>query len=149
MMPTQPGYGMTGSVRAVTGGVRAMLRVEGAVILIAALALYADTARSWWFFAALLLTPDLALLAYLGGPRVGAVAYNAVHSYLGPIVLAVATRGDGVGYAIALIWGAHCGMDRAAGYGLKYASAFGHTHLGQIGRASPAPRDHPEGLDTT
>jgi Domain of unknown function (DUF4260) len=138
-----------GSVRAVTGGVRFLLRVEGAVILIAALVLYADTARTWWIFAAFLLTPDLVLLAYLGGPRVGAVAYNAVHSYLGPIVLAVATRGDGVGYAIALIWGAHCGMDRAAGYGLKYASAFGHTHLGKVGRASPAPREHPEGHGTT
>jgi hypothetical protein len=35
---------------------------------------------------------------------------------------------------IALIWLAHVGVDRALGYGLKYASAFGDTHLGRIGR---------------
>ena len=29
---------------------------------------------------------------------------------------------------------AHAGMDRLAGYGLKYPTAFGDTHLGWIGR---------------
>lgn len=33
-----------------------------------------------------------------------------------------------------LAWVAHIGLDRMLGYGLKYASAFGHTHLGRIGR---------------
>lgn len=37
--------------------------------------------------------------------------------------------------ALALIWVAHIGFDRALGYGLKYASGFGDTHLGRIGRA--------------
>jgi Domain of unknown function (DUF4260) len=36
--------------------------------------------------------------------------------------------------AIALIWLAHIGMDRIAGYGLKYAGDFTDTHLGRIGR---------------
>ncbi|HJU52615.1 MAG TPA: DUF4260 family protein, partial [Acidimicrobiia bacterium] len=31
-------------------------------------------------------------------------------------------------------WLAHIGLDRFLGYGLKYADAFGHTHLGEIGR---------------
>jgi hypothetical protein len=34
----------------------------------------------------------------------------------------------------ALIWIAHIGLDRAVGYGLKYGSGFGHTHLGLMGR---------------
>ena len=33
---------------------------------------------------------------------------------------------------------AHTGMDRLAGYGLKYSTAFTDTHLGRIGRR-PAP----------
>lgn len=38
--------------------------------------------------------------------------------------------------SVALIAVAHIGFDRALGYGLKYSSAFTHTHLGRIG----APR---------
>jgi hypothetical protein len=33
---------------------------------------------------------------------------------------------------------AHVGMDRAVGYGLKYPTAFGRTHLGVVGR-KPGP----------
>jgi len=35
-----------------------------------------------------------------------------------------------------MIWLAHIGFDRALGYGLKYASGFGFTHLGRIGKPS-------------
>ncbi len=38
--------------------------------------------------------------------------------------------------SISLIWLAHIGIDRALGYGLKYADGFGFTHLGRIGKAS-------------
>ena len=30
-----------------------------------------------------------------------------------------------------LIWIAHIGFDRALGYGLKYPTGFGDTHLGR------------------
>jgi Domain of unknown function (DUF4260) len=33
-----------------------------------------------------------------------------------------------------VIWLAHCGIDRALGYGLKYQAGFGFTHLGRVGR---------------
>ena len=36
--------------------------------------------------------------------------------------------------AVALIWVAHIGLDRALGYGLKYPSASGDTHPGRVGR---------------
>jgi hypothetical protein len=120
------------------GGIRAVLRLEGLIVLVGALVLYAETAHSWWTFAALLLVPDAALLGYLAGPRIGALAYNVLHSYVGPLALALVTRGEGIGFVLALVWIAHCGMDRAFGFGLKYASAFGHTHLGPIGRSSTA-----------
>jgi len=35
--------------------------------------------------------------------------------------------------AISLIWGAHIGIDRAVGYGLRYPASFENTHLGAVG----------------
>lgn len=128
---------MTDRSGATAGTVRLLLRAEGLVVLALAITLYAESALSWWWFAGLLLVPDVSMLGYLAGPRVGAVAYNAAHSYIGPIMLALASRGAGEGFAVSLVWAAHCGMDRAAGFGLKYATAFGDTHLGRIGRTSP------------
>ena len=40
--------------------------------------------------------------------------------------------------SIAMIWMAHIGIDRALGYGLKYTSGFGFTHLGRIGKDAAA-----------
>ena len=123
---------------AVTGTPRVLLRLEGACLLIIAIVLYSRLAESWWLFAILFLAPDLSFLGYLAGPRLGAIAYNLLHTITSPILLALA--GLFVPYepavAVALIWLAHCGFDRALGYGLKYEAGFGFTHLGRIGRAA-------------
>jgi len=118
------------------GGVRLLLRLEGAAVFAAALALYAHGGFSWLLFAALFLAPDLTMLAYLAGPRAGAAAYNAAHVYMLPLALLVVgfSAGAPAAMAGALIWIAHIGFDRALGYGLKYATGFGDTHLGRIGR---------------
>ena len=42
---------------------------------------------SWGLFAVVFFTPDLSLIAYLFGPRKGAVVYNALHVEIGPILL--------------------------------------------------------------
>ena len=122
----------------VEGRVRTLLRLEGLALLTMALALYAQTGASWTLFAILFLAPDLSFAFYLFGARAGAAAYNAAHSTIGPILLALASRagtGQTAGLLpLALIWFAHVGFDRALGYGLKYASAFSDTHLGRIGR---------------
>ena len=122
--------------RGATGAVALLLRLEGLAALAAAAAAYAYVGGSWALFALLLLAPDLAMLGYRFGPAVGAAAYNAVHTdvapaALGALGLALAAP---LLQALALIWIAHIGMDRALGYGLKYATGFGDTHLGRIGR---------------
>jgi Domain of unknown function (DUF4260) len=123
---------------AVAGTPRVLLRIEGACIFAIAIVLYSRLDETWWLFAILFLAPDLSFLAYLAGARIGAVAYNLMHTLTGPILLALA--GLLVPYepatAVALIWLAHCGIDRALGYGLKYEAGFGFTHLGRIGRAA-------------
>jgi hypothetical protein len=122
----------------VTGGPLTILRLEGAAVLALAAAAYGHSGAGWGLFAACFLVPDLAFLGYLAGPRVGAAAYNATHSYVGAALLGALGVGLGAPLAssLALVWAAHVGFDRMLGYGLKYASAFGHTHLGRIGKGA-------------
>ena len=117
-----------------TGGVRQLLRLEGLGVLALALLLYTQLGLGWGLFAATFLLPDLALLAFLAGARVGALTYNTTHSYIGPLLAAAASHYTGLPLAVSLVWAAHVGFDRALGYGLKYAKGFGFTHLGRIGR---------------
>lgn len=131
----------TPSSSPVTGSVQKLLRVEAFGLLALAVALYVRTGGSALEFALLFLVPDLSLLGYLFGSKVGAVLYNAMHSTVGPIALGAASLFGLVPAAalpVALIWAAHIGFDRTLGYGLKYATAFGHTHLGVIGKAAKA-----------
>jgi hypothetical protein len=122
----------------VTGTPRLLLRFEGAAILCAALVGYEALGASWTLFGLLLLAPDVGMLGYLSGPRVGSWIYNALHTYVGPGALAAITLFGGPGdlWPLCLIWVAHIGMDRALGYGLKFASAFSQTHLGAMGRSA-------------
>jgi hypothetical protein len=111
--------------------VRALLRAEGAAVFILSLLLYLHSGASWWLFAALLLTPDLAMLPYLLNSRAGAAAYNLAHNYVLPLILAAVMLGSHGQRLLPylLIWTSHIGMDRMMGYGLKYPSGFKQTHL--------------------
>ena len=129
-----------GETGAVSGGVRTLLRLEGLTLFLGMVLLYAVWGGSWLVFALLFLAPDLSFLAYLAGPRAGALVYNAAHSYLAPVALMTAgfALSSPLPLSVAMIWLAHIGIDRALGYGLKYAAGFGFTHLGRIGRLGKA-----------
>lgn len=112
------------------------IRLEWVAVTVAAVAFYAMSGASWWLFALAILAPDLSMLGYLAGPRVGAIAYNALHILIVPVVLALAgyVFANSAATAVALIWIAHIALDRALGYGLKLSTGFQDTHLGRIGR---------------
>ncbi|WP_027054512.1 DUF4260 domain-containing protein [Mesorhizobium erdmanii] len=112
------------------------IRLEWAVVAVAAIVFYASTGVSWWLFGVLILAPDLSMFGYLGGPRIGALTYNALHILVVPVLLLIAgyLSGHAVAIAVALIWIAHIAIDRALGYGLKLSTGFQDTHLGRIGR---------------
>lgn len=118
---------------------RFLLRAEGLALLLLAGAAYARFGGEWSFFALSFLLPDLALLAYLAGPRAGAAVYNAAHSLVVPVaLLGLGLAADmSPAFDLALVWAAHIGLDRALGYGLKYSRGFAHTHLGQLGPVDP------------
>jgi hypothetical protein len=121
--------------------VQVFLRLEGLAAVALSAVFYARTGASWWLFAALWLTPDLSLLGYLGGPKLGARIYNAIHSYVTPATLAVTgllLKSPAL-LPYALIWMNHIGVDRLLGYGLKYPEGFRFTHLGKLsGRRAEA-----------
>ena len=122
---------------AVEGMPRLLLRLEGLGLALAAVYTYYRIGANWWLFACLILVPDVSLIAYFGGTRLGAIAYNTFHVTLAPLICAA------LGFllpsfdliSVALIWAAHIGADRALGLGLKYGAGFGFTHLGRIGGA--------------
>lgn len=120
----------------VAGGPRLVLRLEGAAALVAACLAYRALGGGWGWFALLFLAPDLSMLGYLAGPRVGAAAYNTAHSYLAAAAVAAlaAVLHQPLALLGACILAAHVGFDRLLGYGLKYGTHFHDTHLGRVGR---------------
>jgi hypothetical protein len=127
---TGPGAG----ARSWPTGPGALLRVEGGVLLATAALFYWVNGGSWVLFALLLLAPDVSMLGYLFGTKVGAATYNLAHTYALPAGLAVfgVIAGSPLAVSVALVWFAHIGMDRLVGYGLKYTSGFRDTHLDRV-----------------
>ena len=111
-----------------------LLRVEGGVLLATGALFYWVNGGSWVLFAVLILAPDVSMLGYLLGAKVGTAAYNLAHTYALPAGLAVfgVLAGSPLAVSVALVWLAHIGMDRMVGYGLKYASGFKDTHLDRV-----------------
>jgi len=113
-------------------------RVEGLLVFLAGLVVFwqLDSGLAWWAAVLWFFAPDLSFLGYLLGPKLGGVIYNLVHIYaFGLIALAI-----GIALAMPIVaglgalWLAHCGFDRALGYGLKSRESFSETHLGPIGK---------------
>ena len=111
-------------------------RLEGAILLIAGVGGFAASGWSWWWFAGLLLVPDLSMVGYLVRPSTGAAIYNLGHSLIGPFLCFTWYwfEGNSLALMVGSVWLAHIGIDRLFGYGLKFADAFTHTHLGEIGQ---------------
>ncbi|WP_226042857.1 DUF4260 domain-containing protein [Natrinema sp. DC36] len=116
---------------------QSLLRIEGLAALGIALGSYFTLDGPIWMLVVLALSPDLSMIGYLAGPRLGSLSYNIVHTYTLPLALgAFGFWADSrLALFIALIWAGHIGVDRAFGYGLKFESGFTDTHLS----TQPAP----------
>jgi hypothetical protein len=113
-----------------------LIRLEEASMFLLSIVLIAPLPYAWYWWLVWILAPDLSMIAYLSGNRVGAFGYNLVHHKGVAILVYLAglyTLHPAVEYAGLILFGHSC-MDRAMGYGLKYASSFQDTHLGKIGR---------------
>ncbi len=104
----------------------------------------------WWWLIILFPLFDASMIGYLVNSHVGAITYNIIHSFIGPVLLTILyifTTGhtaadtsrpytaDSFLLFVVLVWLFHICVDRALGYGLKHKEGFHHTHLGKIGKA--------------
>lgn len=111
-----------------------LLRLEGLVVLTLSAIFYAVEGGNWWLYLLLFLSPDLSMLGYLAGNRIGALCYNLVHTYVLPLPLltvGLLTKHMLI-VQLTLIWLSHIGSDRVLAYGLKYPTAFKETHFNRI-----------------
>lgn len=113
-----------------------LLRIEELALAALAVFLFRGLGYAWWWMAVLILAPDVSMIGYAAGPRVGAFVYNLVHHKATAVAAYIA------GYfaeipalqLAGVVLLAHSSADRVLGYGLKYSDSFKHTHLGTIGR---------------
>jgi hypothetical protein len=113
-----------------------LLKLEELFLFGISLWLFSRLDYPWWLYALLFLAPDLSMLGYLGGPRVGAVVYNFVHHKalsIGIYAFGLALTNPVLQFAGLILFG-HSSLDRVLGYGLKYPDAFQNTHLGKVGK---------------
>lgn len=108
---------------------------ELAMLAISAYALYLFESP-WWCYLLMFLGPDISMIGYAAGNKVGAAAYNLFHHK--GVAMAVFAAGlvlNNMALQIAgIILFGHSSMDRMFGYGLKYEKGFKFTHLGVIGK---------------
>jgi hypothetical protein len=124
----------TATVTATTTITATVLRLEGAAVFAASLLAFQYLDGAWFWFVVLFLVPDLFMLGYFAGPRIGAFVYNVAHTYLFPAAIVgvwLVVREVEL-LQVAAIWTAHIGFDRLLGFGLKDATGFKHTHLHRV-----------------
>ena len=111
-------------------------RIEAMAVLLASIYFYNHLHFNFLLFILLLFSIDIFMLGYLIDNKVGAYTYNIGHSLIIPLIILVAgvVSGNRILVGFSLIWFAHIGLDRTLGYGLKFMTGFGNTHLGHIGK---------------
>lgn len=117
------------------------LQLEEILQFVAAICLFSYLEYEYWKFWAFILLPDLCMLGYLAGNKVGAVLYNIFHHK--GLALALLGLAYYLEFEFLIVPGiilyAHSCMDRVFGFGLKYFQGFNYTHLGIIGKNKKEP----------
>ncbi len=115
---------------------KSIIKIEEVAMFGCSIWLFAQLPYSWWWFWVLLLTPDISMIGYAAGNKVGAAMYNFFHHK--GVAIAVGLIGmymsNPMLQLVGIILFAHSSMDRIFGYGLKYYKGFKFTHLGEIGK---------------
>ena len=112
-----------------------ILKLEELMMFALGIYLFGLLEYEWWWFLILILAPDIGMIGYFFGNKVGAACYNFFH-HKGVAIL-IYLVGAYLSISLLLLIGvvlfSHSAMDRIFGYGLKYDKGFKYTHLGEIG----------------
>ena len=113
---------------------KSLLKIEEAALFGLSIYLFSLLGMRWWWYPLLLLVPDIGMIGYAFGNKVGAFTYNLTHHRaIGIVVLLIGWYFGSVWIEFAgIILFGHTSMDRMIGYGLKFGDSFHHTHLGWI-----------------
>ena len=111
------------------------LKLEEALLLILGIYFFNQLDYQWWWFLVLILVPDIGMIGYAFGNKIGAISYNIFHHrglavllYLLGMYFSWSTM-----QLAGIILFSHIALERFFGYGLKYSKGFRFTHLGEIG----------------
>lgn len=120
-----------------------VLRLEELGMLLLSIVLLYIVHAQWWWYLIMFIGPDISMMGYLAGPKIGAWSYNIFHHkgiacvilITGILILNNYFFSDfGWICNVGIILFGHSSMDRFFGYGLKYENGFKFTHLGEIGK---------------
>lgn len=115
---------------------KTVLKLEEAALFILGIFIFNRLSYEWWWFLVLILAPDLSMIGYVFGNKIGAFAYNIFHHK--GIALLIYAIGCYLSIESIQLTGiilfSHSAMDRVFGYVLKYEKGFKYTHLGEIGK---------------
>ena len=110
------------------------IKIEELAMFLLSIYLFAQLDYAWWWYLALILIPDLSMIGYALGTKVGATTYNFAHHKAVAITILITgwyLTNLEIQLAGIILFG-HSSLDRILGYGLKYPDAFKHTHLGWL-----------------
>jgi hypothetical protein len=113
-----------------------LIRLEEAAMFALSILLFNELPFAWWWFLVLILSPDIGMIGYAFGNKIGAFSYNLFHHKALAVLIYVVgwwLSNDYFLFAGLILFG-HASMDRIFGYGLKYENGFKFTHLGEIGK---------------
>jgi len=113
-----------------------LIQLEELAMFLFGIYLFNQLSYSWWWFLALILTPDIGMLGYLINKEVGAITYNLFHHKAVALLLyvwGIYQTSEALQLAGVILF-SHASMDRMMGYGLKTFKGFKFTHLGAIGQ---------------
>ncbi|HZH69245.1 MAG TPA: DUF4260 domain-containing protein [Flavobacteriaceae bacterium] len=110
------------------------LKLEELALFLLGVFIFSQLPFAWWWFLVLILAPDIGMIGYAFGNKIGAFTYNLFHHR--GIAIAVYLAGiyfqSDITQLIGTILFSHAAMDRIFGYGLKYDKGFKFTHLGEL-----------------
>jgi len=114
-----------------------ILKLEEAALFGFSIYALSTLQAEWWWYVLLALGPDISMLGYLAGNKIGAATYNLFHHK--GVAIAVLVSGLLLPQlltlvVIGIVLFGHSSMDRMFGYGLKTNEGFKYTHLGIIGK---------------
>lgn len=113
-----------------------IIKLEEILMFVLGIYLFSLLNFEWWWFLVLILAPDIGMVGYAFGNKIGALAYNLFHHK--GLAIAIYLLGSYFTepwlQLTGIILFSHAAMDRIFGYGLKYDKGFKFTHLGEIGK---------------